>query len=233
MNHVFDAGDIVKRAHAVGTYYGFAPLSSVLGTAKTKASADYPEHLSVDSLDPIAREVAGLLKRVCGAGHTPSPASPLFVWHTNAAHGRPSPKSIVVQFHALGTDRPIADAVLVRAMCALAGDIAKTEPKLRINSVGDKETRARLARELTSFFRKRGTLLPPEIVERARHDVFSAALMLKDVEEHDMPSSTDHLSESSRKHFESLLEYLEATETPYELAPDILSRGGVWGETCF
>jgi histidyl-tRNA synthetase len=48
-----------------------------------------------------------------------------------------------------------------------------------------------------------------------------------------LPSPTDHLSEASRKHFESVLEYLEETETPYELAPDLMSRGGTWSETCF
>jgi histidyl-tRNA synthetase len=30
-----------------------------------------------------------------------------------------------------------------------------------------------------------------------------------------------------------VLEYLEATDTPYELTPDLLSRGAAWGETCF
>src|SRR5690606_25357667 len=29
------------------------------------------------------------------------------------------------------------------------------------------------------------------------------------------------------------LEYLETTDTPYELAPDLLSHGNAWNETCF
>jgi histidyl-tRNA synthetase len=49
----------------------------------------------------------------------------------------------------------------------------------------------------------------------------------------DLPSPTDHLSEASRKHFEGVLEYLEATDTPYELKSDLLSRGTAWTETCF
>jgi histidyl-tRNA synthetase len=173
------------------------------------------------------------LKRVRDSGFVPSAASPLFFWHTNAAAGRPAPKQIIIQFHALGADRAIADAVLIRAIRALSSDIAKVEGKLRINSMGDKETRARLARELGTFFRKRASVLPPECVECSRKDVFAAAEMLLNVEDHGMPSSTDHLSEASRKHFEGLLEYLEATETPYELAPDLMTRGGVWSETCF
>ena len=49
----------------------------------------------------------------------------------------------------------------------------------------------------------------------------------------ELPSPTDHLSEASRKHFENVLEYLEATDTPYELTPSLLSRGTAWAETCF
>lgn len=230
----YDPADIVKRAHAIGTYYGFTPLSvAALKTRGQGKSPGYPESLALETLDPLAREVAGFLKRVRDAGFTPSAASPLFFWHTNAAAGRPAPKQIVIQFHALGADRAIADAVLIRAIRALASDIAKLDGKLRINSMGDKETRARLARELGSFFRKRAASLPPECTECARKDVFAAAEMLSSVPDHGMPSSTDHLSEASRKHFEALLEYLEATDTPYELAPDLMTKGGVWGETCF
>ena len=234
MTTTFDASDVIKRAHAVGTYYGFTPLSTAgLKVRGQKAPAAYPDTLALESLDPEAKEVAGFLKKVRDLGLTPSAATPLFFWHSNAAAGRPAPKQIVIQFHALGADRAIADAVLIRAISALASDITKKEAVLRLNSMGDKETRARLARELATFFRKRAAALPPEFVEQSRSDIFAAAEALSKLEGHDVPSSTDHLSEASRKHFEGLLEYLEATETPYELAPDVMSRAGSWSETCF
>ena len=72
--------------------------------------------------------------------------------------------------------------------------------------------------------------------ERAKlGEVFEAAELLACMKEESdgMPSPTDHLSEASRKHFEAVLEYLETTDTPYELAPELLSRGGSWAETCF
>lgn len=235
MTPTFEPGDIIRRAHLVGTYYGFTPLGEVTLKRRSRGTKalGYPDTLSLDSLDATGREVAGFLKRVRDAGLTPSTTSPLFFWHTNAAAGRAAPRQILIQFHALGADRAIADAVLIRAIRALSSDIGKTEAKLRINSMGDKETRARLARELGIFFRKRAGILPLECTECARKDVFAAAEMLAKVSDHGMPSSTDHLSEASRKHFEALLEYLEATETPYELAPDLMTRGGSWSETCF
>lgn len=235
MNSMFDAADVIKRAQQVANYYGFTSLKNA--TMKVRGSGiktqGHPETLSLDSLDTHGRDVAGFLKRVRDIGLTPNALSPLFFWHTNAAPGRPAPKHLIIQFHALGADRAIADAVLIRAVLALTGDIGKTEPTLRINSMGDKETRARLARELGVFFRKRAAVLPVECTECARKDVFAAADMLAKLEGHDLPSSTDHLSEASRKHFEALLDYLEATNTPYTLAPDLMPRGGLWGETCF
>jgi histidyl-tRNA synthetase len=236
MNPVsMDPAEIVRRAHAVGTYYGFSPLASAaLGKRGQGKEADFPDTLDLEALDPNAREVAGFLKKVRDMGLTPAAGHPLFFWHTNAAAGRAAPKQIVLQFHALGADRAIADAVLIRAVRSLAADIAKDDSRLRLNSMGDKETRGRLTRELGSFFRKRAGTLPADCSECAKKDVFSAAELMASRDEYDgLPSATDHLSEASRKHFESVLEYLEATETSYELAPHLLSRGGVWSETCF
>jgi histidyl-tRNA synthetase len=226
--------DILRRASAVGNYYGFTSLSSAAAVKKASAKEPFPENLVLESLDGNAREVAGFLKHVRDAGLTPSTTQPLFLWHTNAARGRPAPKQILIQFHVLGVDHAIADAVLIRAVRALITDLAKDELRVRVNSMGDKETRSRFARELGVFFRKQGTTLSPDCVARAKQDVFEAAELVCAGDSRDeLPSPTDHLSEASRKHFEGLLEYLEATDTPYELAPDLLSRGTAWTETCF
>lgn len=194
-----------------------------------------PESINLEALDPTAREVVQFLKHVRDTGLVPSAQNPLFLWHTNAAAGRQAPKVITVQFHAMGVDHAIADAVLIRAMRSLIGELSRHDPLLRINSMGDKETRSRFARELTHFFRKQSTALPADCVACAKRDVFEAAelLALNDTAGDFLPSPTDHLSEASRKHFENVLEYLESTDTPYELAPDLLSRGSTWAETCF
>lgn len=237
MQTALNPSDILKRAHAIGTYYGFAPLSSLTHAKRGQGTkAPYPDTVLPEKLDATTKEVVGLLKQVRDAGITPSALQPLFLWHTNVAAGRPSPKQIVIQFHVLGVEHAIADAVLIRAVRALMQDLGKTEPRLRLNSMGDKETRSRFARELGVFFRKHGSVLPPACSERAREgDVLEAAQMLiasEDDSTH-LPSPTDHLSEASRKHFECVLEYLETTDTPYELSPNLLSHGNAWTDTCF
>ena len=235
MRETIPADEILSKAYAVGQYYGFMPLAALAakkrGAAKTKG---YPETLSALALDPVAETVAGFLKQCQHLEPAPSARQPLFVWHTNIAPGRQAQKKATVQFHALGTDRAIADAVIIRALVALTRDLFHEEPVVRINSMGDKETRARYARELTTFFKKRANGLPEECLERAKCDTFDAAeFAIANECAEDLPAPTEHLSDASRKRFEDLLEYLERTETPYELARDLISRGNVWNDTCF
>lgn len=229
------ADDILRRAHLVGNYYGFTPLTTLAEARKgTKTKQAFPDNFNPALLDPTAQEFGGFLKHLRELGITPSVQEPLFVWHSNAAAGRPAPKNLIIQFHALGAERAIADAVLIRAVRAFVTDLAKAEPTLRVNSMGDKETRARFARELGAFFRKHGPTLPEHCITCAKKDLHEAAeLLISEKCADDLPASTDHLSEASRKHFEELLEYLEDTNTPYELAPHLLSKGGTWSEACF
>lgn len=235
MRPAIPAEELLSKAHAIGQYYGFTPLSTLSarrGLARTNIK--YPESLTGIALDPIAETVASFLRQCRNAGCEPTARQPLFIWHTNIAPGRAAQKKATVQFHALGTDRALADVVVIRALVALARDLFREEPVIRINSMGDKETRARYARELASFFKKNANALPGECLERAKRDTFEAIELARAHEcADDLPAPTEHLSDASRKRFEDLLEYLEMTETPYELARDLLSSGNAWNDTCF
>ncbi len=235
MRDTVPADEILSKASAVGQYYGFTPLSSISLKARGAAHPKgYPETLTGIRLDPVAESVASFLKQFQRIEPLPSPRQPLFVWHTNLAPGRPAQKKVTLQFHALGTDRAIADTVVIRAVQALARDLYRQEPVIRINSMGDKETRARYARELNVFFKKRANGLPEECTARAREDAFGAAeFAIANECADNLPAPTEHLSDASRKRFEDLLEYLETTETPYELGRHLISRGAVWNDICF
>ena len=234
MRTTIPAEELLNKARAVGQYYGFTPLSTLTAARRPKAKLLYPETLAALALDSVGETVAGFLKLFRGAACAPSARVPLFLWHTNVTPGRPAQKKATVQFHALGSDRAIADAVVIRALLALTRDLFHEEAVVRINSMGDRETRARYARELSNFFKKRSDTLPEECLLRAKEDVYLGAelAVLRECAD-DLPAPTEHLSDASRKRFEDLLEYLEMTETPYELARTLLSRGSLWNDTCF
>lgn len=236
MRETIPAEEVLHKATTVGQYYGFTPFAALTLKARgtAKKTSIHPDALSGLTLDPVAEMVSGFLKQFQNVEYTPALRQPLFVWHTNIAAGRPSPKKATVQFHAIGTDRALSEVIIIRALLALVRDLFHEEPVVRINSMGDKETRARYARELANFFKKRATTLPEECITCARRDTFEAAeLMIAQNYADDLPAPTEHLSDASRKRFEDLLEYMEMTETPYELARDLISRGPLWSETCF
>jgi len=158
--HVIRPDDILKRAHAVGNYYGFTPLATAAAKKKASVKLPYPEGINLDVLDQNAKDVVGFLKHVRDAGLTPSALEPLFLWHTNAAPGRQSPKHITVQFHILGVDHAIADAVLIRAVRSFMTDIGKYEPVLHLNSMGDKETPVALLANLPTSSESRARHFP-------------------------------------------------------------------------
>ncbi|OGG90251.1 hypothetical protein A3G12_01675 [Candidatus Kaiserbacteria bacterium RIFCSPLOWO2_12_FULL_54_10] len=236
MRDLIPVEELLNKASAVGQYYGFTPLSALTARARGSArpKAGYPETLAHLALDPVAETVASFLKHCQNTSCAPTLRQPLFIWHTNITPGRPTPKRVTIQFHALGTDRALADAVVIRALSALARDLFREEPAVRINSMGDKETRARYARELSSFFKKRAETLPEECITCAKQDALLAAEIAIEREcAEDMPASSEHLSDASRKRFEDLLEYLEMIGTSYELARHLISRGNIWNDTCF
>ena len=233
--------ELFHKSHAVGQYYGFMPLvtltSKMRGTSRAKAKETEAMLASASWRtvpDPIAETVIHFLKQCQTIERIPSPRQPLFLWHSNITPGRPAQKKVAVQFHALGTDRAIADAVVIRAVLALANDLFRERPVVRINSMGDKETRARYARELGVFFKKRAAILPEECILAAKRDVLEAAeFAIAHGFAEDLPSPIEHLSDASRKRFEDLLEFLEMTETPYELARHLISRNTAWSDICF
>ncbi|MDO8231657.1 MAG: His/Gly/Thr/Pro-type tRNA ligase C-terminal domain-containing protein [bacterium] len=236
MRDTIPADELLSKAHAIGQYYGFTPLSTITAISRGAArkAVEYPEFLSQLGNDSAAETVSSFLKQFQRIEQIPTLRQPMFVWHTNIAPGRPAPKKAVIQLHALGADHALADAVIIRAVNALVRDLFHEEPVVRVNSMGDKETRARYTRELGNFFKKRASTLPEECVTCAKQDTMLAAeLAIARECAEDLPSPTEHLSDASRKRFEDLLEYLEMTETPYELARTLISRGNVWNDTCF
>ncbi len=228
--------DILRHVHNVADYYGFLPFSALTqakqGTHIKREPC--PSELAKENLDPMAQLTVSFLKRVHDAGLKPSVQQPMFVWHTNITPGRVAPRQSFIQFHAIGVPHVIAEAVLLHATSTLVRDLYKSEPTVRLNSIGDKETRARFTRELEQYFQKNDEEIPEECISQAKNDVFSGAEAL--VARHctdTMPQSVNVLSEASRRHLENLIELLEETKLPYTLAPELITRGNAWSETCF
>ena len=235
MRNIIPGEELLHKVSSIGQYYGFIPFVTLTAKARGNTHTKKPEQeIPIFENDSTADTVARFLRQFQNIDYAPNSRQPLFIWHTNISPGRPVQKKTILQFHVLGTDRAIADVVIIRALLALSRDLFHGESSVRINSMGDKETRARYARELGVFFRKRINILPEECLEYAKRDVFlGAEYAIAHGHAEDMPAPTEHLSDASRKRFEDLLEYLEITETPYELERHLINRGNAWHDICF
>ena len=141
-----------------------------------------------------------------------------------------------VTFHIFNVDRSIAEAILIQASRALATELGHVDHTVRINSLGDKESLTRYTRELTNFLKKRLETMPTQARELMKEHPLSALSYLVE-EKHDLafrsPNPLEYLSDPSRKHFREIIEYLDMSETPYEIDPKMLGHHECYSDAIF
>src|SRR3989344_7720007 len=110
------------------------------------------------------------------------------------------------------------------------------ELTIEINSVGDKESMTRFARELGSYCRREMGRLPAVLRQEIKKNIFSVfAIESEKAKEfvENAPKPMNFLSEESRAHFSEVLEYLETLRLPYEINPRLIGSRSYCTETVF
>lgn len=132
--------------------------------------------------------------------------------------------------------KSIAEAILIQVGRSLLNELEQEDHLVRINSLGDNESSSRYSRELTNFLRKRIDVLPPQARELMKEHPISALMYLIE-KEHELvnrsPNPLEYLSDQSRKHFREIVEYLDMTETPYEIDPKMLGHHNYYSDALF
>ncbi|MDE1874844.1 MAG: ATP phosphoribosyltransferase regulatory subunit [Patescibacteria group bacterium] len=149
---------------------------------------------------------------------------------------KPNPHESHHGMEIIGTNKSIAEALLIQAALAALKDAGEKDLHVEINSIGDKESLTRFTREITAYYRKRAAELPVKCREAMRKDVFS--LLGCDHEAcrrlaEECPKSINFLSERSRQHFKEVLEYLETLEIPYIIKNALVANRDYCSETVF
>lgn len=143
---------------------------------------------------------------------------------------------VAVSFHIFNVERSIAEAILIQVSRALATDLGHAEHTVRINSLGDRDSVTRYTREITNFLKKRMEHMPPAARELMKEHPLSALSNLVD-QGHDLahrsPNPLEFLSDGSRKHFREIIEYLDMSETPYEIDPKMLGHHEYYSDAIF
>lgn len=236
MNPNYSTTQFVKTVTEVAEDFGFQPTTQFKKhPACKKATVSLPHTASAKDRKIDASH--GLLAHGLPlyAEHRLHALSetPVFTYTINAV---PRSNEVAIGLHVFHVKKSIAEALLLQGLQATIRELGYQNYCVRINSLGDSDSTTRYHRELTAYLRKRIDYLPPAARELMKDHAHLALMHMVD-KEHELalkaPSPLEYLSDTSRKHFREVIEYLDMTNTPYEIDPKLLGHHHCYSDALF
>lgn len=245
---------LFEKAQEVAVYYGFKPIETpVLEQEEVFVSAigegtdiiDKEMYtLKTKSGDKIAvrpEYTAAVMRAYIEHGmmNLPQPVL-LYSYGQTFRHDKPQ-RGRWRQFRQfnleiLGTDKSIADALIIRTLITILEEYGFKDLVIDINSMGDKETRPAFVKELTNYYKKHLDSLCKDCHERIKTN----PLRLLDCKQEqcqpfkeNAPSSLSFLSSDARNHFKEVLQYLEEMGIPYRVNNSLVRGQSYYTRTVF
>jgi len=241
----FISYDHLDKIGETAVYYGFTPSKS---PSITKADLDAAKGiLDGDNIDdeteehgrlPLHAEEKIALIRTYHEQDMYDLPQPIMLYFKDAFRGsiKKSGYHRYADLEVLGTSGSIAEATLIRTACAMLAQEGYEHASVEINSIGDRDSISRFVRELTSYYRKHVNDMSPATRQILKKDPFellsSHDPSCAELNAH-APRSMDFLSETSRRHLEEVLEYLEAMKIPYSVNNSLIGNRKYCTETIF
>lgn len=197
----------VAHAGSVAEYFGFSPARELDSRERS-----FNFHKAAALADGRARPGEPVLAYYASA-------SPAHLPHEARAAAKPSE---LAEFGLIisGSDEPIAEILLLRTLTTILGEWGMPPARVRLNAMGDRDSKARFARELSAYLRKHHERLDDDCRRQSAHDP-AAAYRCPNAQCREVlaggPRAMNFLSEKSRAHFREVLEHVEELSIPYEL----------------
>ena len=217
----------LKLSADVASFYGFRPVRDI-----EKTLVDRTAHLLNDKVEKTrglhSFATAAMLG---GTMATFRPNEPILTFYAT-----PSPLFVPSRMQArevgefglqvVGTPEGVGEVMLLKTVATILNEWGVPLKKIRVNALGDRDSQNRFAREASLHARKHYEKLEPEHRAEVAHNplalYLSACENCRAVAE-EGPRPMHFLSEKSRTHFRSVLEYLEKLGFPYELDELLIS----------
>lgn len=241
----FVSYDHLDKVGEIAVYYGFTPAKSPsVSKIDIENAKDLLEGDSVDDETgtmgrlPLHAEEKTALMRMYHEEHMISLPQPVMLYFKDPCRGsiKKTGYHRYADMEILGSSGSIAEAMLIQAALAMLREEGYENTLVEINSVGDRESLSRFIRELTSYYRKHINEMTPECRQLFKKDpielLSSRDESCRELNER-APKSLDFLSESSRRHLEEVLEYLEALAVPYTVNNSLIGNRKYCTETIF
>ncbi len=225
----------------IAVYYGFAPKKSPSITkvdtdaVKDIIDGDYidDETENHNQLQLHVEEKVALV-RMYNEDNLHAEPQPVMLYFKDPCKG--SKGNRYADLEILGFSGPIAEATLIQTAKVMLEEEGYKDLVVEINSTGDKDSISRFTRELTAYYRKHINDMTSDCRELFKKDPFELlAFQDKSCQELNSkaPRALDYLSESSRRHLEEILEYLEALKISYNVNNNLVGNRKYCGETIF
>jgi len=134
------------------------------------------------------------------------------------------------QFHqfgieAYGSNNPLLDVEVIALACAAIKGLGLKGVKVKINTLGDEESRVRYKNALVEYFTK----YKDDLCEDCKNRLIKNPLRILDCKVDfnkeyfkEAPKITDYLSEESKEHFNQVIESLKDLGIDYEIDPTLV-----------
>lgn len=243
-----------EKASEVAIYYGFRPIETPI----LEREAVFTSSLGVGT-DIRDKEMYSLKTK--GGDHlTMRPEGTASIMRAYLEHGMHTlPQPVMLYYYGpffrhenpqrgrlrelrqfgleiLGTQKSIADALIIRTMTLILEEAGFKNISIEINSIGDKECRTGYIRELTTYYKKHLS----EICANCKERVKTNPLRLLDCKDArcqgpkaHAPTPLDSLCNDCRHHFKEVIEYLEEMGIPYHINGNLVRGLDYYTRTVF
>ena len=221
---VLSPATFIQHASDVSSFYGFRPIREFeRGAYKALAEATTPRGApavarvrGIHSFDSAAQVCAASMSELSG---------PILAYYAS-----PAPSYLPASYslkdtgefglQAVGAGDSLGEVVLIKTIFAILSEWGATPLRIRINALGDKDSKARFERELSTYLRKHSHEFDEpcrqQIVQNPCATYTCQSDTCKEILA-DGPRAVNFLSEKSRSHFREVLEHIEKLDFPYEL----------------
>ncbi len=229
------AQDFIRGATRTAHHFGFSHINTLKADPACKECTEKVQH-KVSAQEKKIDSLYGIL------------TSGMTTYFDNHINGIPGPSlfytiekvprsgDIVFSFHVLNVSKSIAESLIIHATRSLLADLGYGKNQVRINSLGDADSLTRYTRDLTNYLRKRLDEMPPNARELMKQHPCEALMHLIE-KNHEMslksPSPLEYLSDASRKHFREIVEYLDMSQTPFEIDPRLMGHHACYSDVLF
>lgn len=230
------------NTYIISQYFGFEAIDLPHVSKEDMELAEQIKKTDDDFLDdhmpPVEEHLAIL--RAYKERELDKKPHPIMTYHEGQVRGghkkkRKKDSENHHHLHIIGTPNSIAEATLIQGALAILEEEGYSDITVSLNNVGNEESAKEHKKELTAHLRKHINDMNStcrELFKKGVHSVIACKSLPQQIKD-EAPDPITYLPDSSCKHLQEVVEFLEKSNTPYEINKNILGNPHYATDTIF